>query len=291
VGEDLKTHRILSALRAAMEEGQAVVMATVIDTRRSVPRRAGSKMLIYADGTTIGSIGGGEMEANVEDQARSALRDGRPRLLSYELVDPRRGDVGVCGGEVKIYLEAYMPAARILVVGAGHIGKAVLELADWLGFDTVVYDDRPEHVEETALPRGKVRLSGPIENVLPYVTTQTHITVVTRNMAVDLEILPPLLASPARSIGVMGSRRRWDITRAELIKRGTDAGLLDRVWAPIGLEINAESPEEIALSVLGEIVRHRRAGNDSEGADDGDDPNDAGDRRRGDDRDEANEVS
>ncbi|HKZ25026.1 MAG TPA: XdhC family protein, partial [Acidimicrobiia bacterium] len=88
MGEDLKTHRILSALRAAMEEGQAVVMATVIDTRRSVPRRAGSKMLIYADGTTIGSIGGGEMEANVEDQARSALRDGRPRLLSYELVDP-----------------------------------------------------------------------------------------------------------------------------------------------------------------------------------------------------------
>lgn len=263
MGEDLKTLPILTALREAITAGRPVALATVIDTRRSVPRHAGSKMLVYQDGTSFGSIGGGEMEASVLGEAAAALRDGRPRLLSYLLTDPGRGDVGVCGGEVSIYLEAYMPAATVVVVGTGHIGKAIVELADWLGFSVVAYDDRPEQVEPSLVPKARVRVSGPVEDLLPHITAECHLTVVTRNMAVDLELLPPLLTSPARSIGVMGSRRRWEMTRAELIKRGVDAALLDRVWAPIGLEINAESPEEIALSVLAEIVRHRRASGDT----------------------------
>jgi xanthine dehydrogenase accessory factor len=262
VGEDLINQRIVGELAAALDAAVPVVLATVIDTRRSVPRRPGAKMLVYGDGRTSGSIGGGEMEARVMAEAAAVLGDGRPRLVSYELVDPGRGDPGVCGGEVSLYLEAYMPASTVLVVGCGHIGRAVIELAHWMGFRVVAYDDRAELADPAVLPDADVVAAGDFAQLLETapVTAQTHAVVVSRNMEVDLAVLPTLLDTPARSIGVMGSKRRWQTTRAALLDSGVPADALDRVRAPIGLELNAETPEEIALSILSEIVKERRGG-------------------------------
>ena len=237
------------------------MLATVVESERSVPRRAGAKMLVFADGSQSGTIGGGEMESRVVSEALDTLADGRPRMIDYVLVDPGRGDPGVCGGTVRIYLEPYMPAPTIYIVGCGHVGRAVAELAAWLGFRVVATDDRATAATPEAVPEAEVVLGGPIAEVLQRepVTDQTHVVVVTRNVALDLETLPHLVRTPARSIGVMGSARRWATTRAELAKRGLTEADLDRITAPIGLEIAAETPEEIAVSILAEIVAQRRA--------------------------------
>lgn len=247
-------------LLATVDRGEGVVLVTVVDTSRSVPRHAGSKMLIHADGRTSGSVGGGEMESRVRAEAAAAFIDGRTRFIRYDLVDPANGDPGVCGGEVHLFLEPYMPPATIYVIGCGHIGSAVVELAHWMGFRVVVYDDRPEMVTERAVPLADVRLSGDIVAALAEVpiTDQTHITVVTRNLGLDLQILPHLLGAGARSIGVMGSSRRWATTCTELAKRGITAEQLAEAKAPIGLDLHAETPQEIAVSILGEIVATRR---------------------------------
>ena len=254
--------RVIREMLAAVDAGDSVVLVTVVGTSRSVPRHAGSKMLVRADGSTSGTVGGGEMEARVRAEAAAVLADHRARLVRYDLVDPVQGDPGVCGGEVHLFLEPHMPPATIYVIGCGHIGSAVVELAHWMGFRVVAFDDRPELVTETAVPLADVRLSGELAVALVAapISDQTHVVVVTRNMGLDLQLLPLLLATGARSIGVMGSSRRWATTRAELANRGVPSEQLDVVSSPIGLDLGAETPQEIAVSILGEIVARRRAG-------------------------------
>jgi xanthine dehydrogenase accessory factor len=251
---------VLAELTQATESGRAVVLATVVDTNRSVPRRSGSKMLVYANGQTSGTIGGGEMEARVVTEAIAAHTDGRTRLLSYELLDPSTGDPGVCGGEVQIYVEPYLPTPTIYVIGCGHVGKAVVELAHWLGFRVVATDDRVELATPDAVPLADAVIGGSIADAIAAepITSETHVVVVTRNVAVDLALLPHLVRTPARSIGVMGSKRRWTTTAEKLADAGLTATEIARITAPIGIELHAETPEEIAVSILGEIVALRR---------------------------------
>ncbi len=246
----------------AVESGSPVVLATVVATQRSVPRHAGTKMLVYQDGRLAGTIGGGEMESRVIEEARAALVTRRPQLLDYSLLEPARGDPGVCGGEVKIYLEPYMPSHTILIIGAGHVGRAVVDLADWLGYRTIVIDDRPERLTQAELPKAGQRLAGSIGEALDglEITEGTSVAVVTRSVDQDVEAIPRLLASPAGYIGVMGSDRRWREVKNRLEEMGIGEAELERVHAPIGLEINAETLEEIAVSILSEIIRVRGAG-------------------------------
>jgi xanthine dehydrogenase accessory factor len=250
-----KDESSLREFLAAIDNGEAVALATIVETRESVPRHAGTKMLIRVDGRCSGSVGGGEMEARVVAEARQALTDGRPRLLRYELLDPGKGDPGVCGGELAIYIEPHVPQPTVLVVGCGHIGRAVVELAHWIGLRVVATDDRAEMVTRDLLPDADVLVPGPVEDAIACVQAdRTHAVVVTRNMRVDLDVLPRLLTAGMRSVGVIGSSRRWEATRTRLLSQGVPTGDLDRVSAPIGVELNAETPREIALSILAEIV-------------------------------------
>ncbi len=253
-------HTIMRTLADSIEVGQPVVLATVIRTDRSVPRRAGSKMLVWADGRQIGTVGGGEMESRVVAEATDALTDGRSRVLDYDLVDPSTGDPGVCGGTVTIHMEPFMSRPTVLVVGCGHVGRAVIDLAHWLGYRVVAVDDRAELADPSAVPNADAVIMGSIAEALEAepVNDQTHAVLVTRSVALDLETIPPLLASPVRSIGVMGSVRRWDTTSGKLRDAGTSDEDLERVTAPIGVEIHAETPEEIALSIMGQIIADRR---------------------------------
>lgn len=218
-------------------------------------------MLIFEEGPSVGTVGGGEMESRVIAEAKAAFVTRRPKLLDYALIDPARGDPGVCGGEVQIYLEPYMPAHTVVVVGAGHVGRALVDLADWLGYRTVVIDDRPDRLTEEEMPNAGERIVGPLGDVLADVpiTEDTSVAVVTRNVGLDVEAIPLLLKTPARYIGVMGSDRRWKEVAARLGEQGLDEASLSRLHAPIGLDINAETLEEIAVSILSEIIRVRGA--------------------------------
>ena len=273
VGMRAETVSLLSHLADAVDGGVAVASATVVDTSRSVPRRAGAKMLVFRDGAISGTVGGGEMEARVVSEAVAALADGRCRLLSYRLVDPVRGDPGVCGGDVQIFVEPHMPKPTVIVMGYGHVGRAVAQLAHWLGFRVVASDDRPladtdaAGSESSELRDSRTAEDAPDELVIGAVDDllagrtldqDTSVVLVTRNVDVDAAALPALLATDAGYVGVMGSERRWATTRARLEADGVDAAALDRVHAPIGVEVGAETPEEIALSIMAEVIAHRR---------------------------------
>jgi len=253
-------HSIMSVLADAVDAGRPVVLATVIRTSRSVPRRAGSKMLVWPDGAQVGTVGGGEMESRVRVEAAEALTDGRSRVIDYDLLDPAGGDPGVCGGAVTIHLEPFMSRPTVLVVGCGHVGRAVIDLSHWLGFRVVAVDDRAELADTAEVPNADVVVVGSIADAMATaaVDDQTHAVLVTRSTALDIETIPPLLATPVRSIGVMGSARRWHTTEAALREAGLADTDLARVTAPIGVEIGAETPEEIALSIMGQIIAGRR---------------------------------
>ncbi len=256
-GED---HKVLRELGAAVASGTPVALATVIATKRSVPRHAGTKMLVYGDGRLVGTVGGGAMESRVIDEAMEALRIGGSKLLNYELLEPDRGDPGVCGGEVQIYVEPYMPPPTVVVVGAGHVGRAVADLAHWLGYRTIVADDRDDRLTDEAMPNADARLSGPVTDSLAglEITADTSVIVVSRDVEIDVTAVAQVIDSAAGYIGVMGSARRWRVVRERLAEQGVSADALERIHVPIGLDLGAETVEEIAVSIMGEVIGIRR---------------------------------
>ncbi len=261
----LSEERVAALVLGELEAGRAVVVATVFATARSVPRRAGSKMIVFSDGRTVGSVGGGELEQRViRDSMRSFVANDPEaatiRTCTYELVDVASGDPGVCGGTTEIIIEPKYPNPTLLIVGCGHVGRAVAELASWLGFRVVANDDRTELATAALMPGATVVVAGPVTEALRVanIDHRSAVVVVTRNVAVDLVVLPEVLRTTAGYIGLMGSRRRWQVTAEQLAAAGVAAEQLSRVQTPIGLEIGAETPEEIAVSILGEVVSARR---------------------------------
>jgi xanthine dehydrogenase accessory factor len=262
---------IAHALIEALDRGAAAVVASVVDTNRSVPRHVGAKLLLDADGHQIGSVGGGEMESQVCAAAMELITTGGSERveggqMSFDLLDPAKGDPGVCGGSVSVHLEVFMPNPHLVVIGCGHVGTAVIELAHWLGFRVTALDDRADLADPSRLPDADVVLGGPLDQSLAKagIDDTTHVVLVTRNVAVDATVLPIVLASPARSVGVMGSARRWATTRNQLADAGVTAEQMDRVVSPIGVDIAAETPAEIALSIMTELVDLRRRVSDPE---------------------------
>jgi xanthine dehydrogenase accessory factor len=231
-------------------------LCTIIRSEGSTPRHVTSKMLVFADGHIIGTVGGGEVENRVITEALKAMDDRKPRLLSYKMANPERGDPGVCGGQVEIYVEPIIPKPVLLVVGAGHVGKAVVHLAKWLGFVVAVSDDRAEFCTPEAVPEADQYYPLPMEELSKsmLITPWTYIVLTTRGMNVDVNGLPSLLNSKAAYIGVIGSKRRWATTTKKLLEMGVSPKLVEGVHSPVGIEIHAETPEEIAVSIMAEII-------------------------------------
>ena len=253
---------IYKALAELETQNQAGVLCTIIHSQGSTPRHTTSKMIVYPDKRLLGSIGGGELENRVIAEAIAALEDGKTRLLQYNMNDPSRGDPGVCGGKVVIFVEPILPKPTLVIIGTGHVGKAVAHLAHWLGFWVAASDDRPEFCNPEAVPDADVFYPVPLSE-LPHLikfTSWTYIVLTTRGFDVDIAGLPGLLDTSAAYIGIIGSKRRWLTTRQRLIETGIPEAKLDRVNSPIGLELNAETPEEIAVSIMAEIIMLRNGG-------------------------------
>ncbi|MGE5225181.1 MAG: XdhC family protein [Omnitrophica WOR_2 bacterium] len=253
---------IYRALAELEEYNQAGALCIIIRSQGSTPRHATSKMLVYADGHITGTVGGGELESRVIIEALQAIQDGMPRVLQYKMNDPQRGDPGVCGGQVEVFVEPIQPKPSLLIIGTGHVGKAVAHLAKWLNFHVIANDDRPDFCNPQAVPDADEFYPVPMTE-LPErlkITTWTYIVLTTRGVNIDIPGLPALLDSPAAYIGVIGSRKRWATTRKQLLEAGVPEEKLARVRSPIGLELNAETPEEIAVSIMAEIIMLQHGG-------------------------------
>jgi xanthine dehydrogenase accessory factor len=253
---------IFQALAALEQANKAGVVCTIVRSRGSTPRRAASKMLVYPDGHILGTVGGGLVETEVIQQALEALADGETRLLSYNMSDPSRGDPGVCGGQLEVYVEPVLPRPTLLVIGAGHVGKALAHLGAWVGYHVAVSDDRPDFCTPEAVPDGHAFYPMAMAELPAHleIDAYTDIILTTRGVDVDVAGLPVLLAAPAGSIGIIGSQRRWATTRKQLLERGVSEARLMQVYSPVGLELNAETPEEIAVSIIAELILRRRGG-------------------------------
>ncbi len=253
---------LFERLNQTVDAGQPVALCTVVDTKGSVPRHAGAKMLVFADGGIEGTVGGGETEKRVRDEALAALADGRTRFLHYELIDIEKGDPGICGGTVSIFVEPYLRMPTVVVVGAGHVGRAVVHLAKWLGYRVVLSDDRAELCTPESNPGADQYLPvrmGELPEAMA-VGPQTYFVLVTRGVEVDVAGLPALLATDAAYIGLIGSKKRWAHCREKLKEAGVSPDLIERIKSPVGMDIHAETPNEIALSIMAEITELRNDG-------------------------------
>jgi xanthine dehydrogenase accessory factor len=248
---------ILQLAADLVAQGKPCALVTVIRTTGSVPRRAGSKMLVGPNAELLsGTIGGGEMESRALNAGANAISTGQASTLKVDLINPASGDPGVCGGVVELFVEPLLSAPTLVVIGAGHVGKALVHLSKWCGLRAVLMDDRPELCTPDAAPGADVYLPGPLSAALAQVqlNPRTCIALVTRGFPIDVNVLPALLASPVAYIGVIGSKRRWATAKESLLQQGISEADLARVHAPIGIEIGAETPEEIAVSIIAEVI-------------------------------------
>ena len=252
---------VLDKLAECNRQGKPVCLCVIVRTEGAVPRHAGSKMLVFPDGETIGTVGGGGVEAEVTQAALEALRSGKPALLHYSLKAQNEGSVGVCGGEVDIYLEPFLAKPKLLVIGAGHVGKSVAKFGKLLGFQVIVSDDRAELCTQEEFPDADQLLPVPMQMIPEQIEIDPHtyIVIVTRGSEVDVDGLPALLKTQPAYIGLIGSRRRWEATRQALLAEGVSEDDLRRIKCPIGLDIHAETPDEIAISILAEIIARKNA--------------------------------
>jgi xanthine dehydrogenase accessory factor len=247
---------IYQAIADLEKKGEAAIICTIVESKGSAPRHEGSKMLVFPDGHIMGTVGGGEIENRVIAEALDALKARQSKFLHYDLVSPEKGDPGICGGQVEVYVEPIIPKVTILVVGAGHVGKQVVHLAKWLNYRVVVSDDREELCKEEFMPGADEYIVCPMSE-LPQkikITPYTYIIVTTRGADVDIEGLPALLKTEHAYLGVIGSRRRWETTRKEINRQQDFSEEFKRVHSPIGLELKAETPEEIAVSIMAEVL-------------------------------------
>ncbi len=259
--DDLRA--VYEAILDIQSRGEAAALATIVSVQGSMPRHEGSKMLVRADGSIVGTVGGGAMEACVVQEALAAIKDGKTRIPSYTLNDLADGDPGICGGTAQIFIEPLQTAPTLLVIGGGHVGKALAELGKWGGYRVILSDDREAYCNPSYVAGLDQYVVCPPSEVAGQVSidSRTYIAAVTRGLPVDINLIPALLATDAAYIGLIGSRRRWALTiKALRQERGVSDEQLARIHAPIGLEIHAETPREIAVSILAEIIMARRGG-------------------------------
>lgn len=237
-------------------------LCTIISTRGSTPRREGSKMLVYHNGEFSGTIGGGELEHRVIGEAIDAMKDGAPRTVSYSMTDPERGDPGVCGGQLDIFIEPILPRKKLIIIGGGHVGREVAHLGHWLGYKVIVCDDRKEISNPETIPDADDFYYDPLSSLKNdlEITHWTYFVLTTRSVDVDISILPTILMSDAAYFGVIGSKRRWATTKSKLQSSGIPEEKINAIHSPIGLDLGAETPEEIALSIMAEITSLTKTG-------------------------------
>lgn len=258
------TASIYQEVTDIIQKQGTAALCVIVQASGSTPRGTSSKMIVYPDGHFSGTIGGGELEHRVIQAALEAMADGETRLVSYQMADPDRGDPGVCGGQLEVYVEPILPQPTVIVIGAGHVGREVARLANWLGYSVIISDDREELLTGELAEMGQIHYGEMVDLLNKFnLHNQSYIVLTTRNVEVDVKGLPFLLDSPAAFVGVIGSRRRWQTTRKILLEQGVEEEILSRVHSPIGLELNAETPQEIAVSILAQITMIRHSGDGS----------------------------
>ena len=244
--------------------GQKSALATIVQVNGSIPSYESAKLLVREDGSMIGTIGGGCVEAEVWTAAREVIETEKPRHLTFSLGQDAAYDNGlICGGQLNIFVEPVVPQPRAYIFGGGHVSKSISKVANLAGFSTVIVDDREAFANPERFPEAAETYADEYESVFPKlsVTSSSYLVIVTRGHRDDMRVLRWAVSTPARYISMIGSKRKTISVIHELEKEGLPRENFERIFAPMGLEIGAESPEEIAISVVAEMIAIRRSPN------------------------------
>jgi len=244
---------LITALLTALEAKESVALLTVVQANGAYADALGSRAVLRPTGDSAGKLGLGQLTEQVLTEARQSLHSRRPRLLTYEEPD----------GSAQIFVEVQRQPPQLIIVGAGHVARPLAELGKLIDFEVVVLDDRPKYANKQRFPMADEVLARPLTETLRTwpINTDTFIVLVTRGHSHDVECLLEVLDSPARYIGMIGSKRRVQAVFELLEKeKGIARHKFDRVYAPIGLDIGAQNPAEIAVSIIAEIINIFRGG-------------------------------
>jgi len=242
-------------------EGRRAALATIVNVRGSIPSVVAAKMLVREDGSISGTVGGGCVESDVRKGAMEVMRDEKPRTFNFNLDQNPDDDTGlVCGGSLQVFIEPVIPSPRLYIFGAGHIGLHLHKVATMAGFETIVSDDRDLYANRERFPDAHEIHAGEMGEIMPQLAPadSSYIVIVTRGHRHDMQVLRWALDTPAHYIGMIGSSRKVLAIYQELQAQGVPAESLRRVFAPIGIEIGAVTPEEIAISIIAELIAVRR---------------------------------
>jgi xanthine dehydrogenase accessory factor len=251
---------VLPAAASALERGEPAALVTIVRANGSTPQRTGAKMLVYADGRTVGTIGGGCYENDALGKAREAIASGKPALVRYDLNDDFVEESGlICGGQMEVYIDPIAPAPRLYIVGAGHVGLHLARAAADTGFRIHVVDDREKFANPERFPAAEAVVVEDIAGWLhrAEIPASAYVVVVTRGHTHDFDALRALAARDLRYLGLIGSRAKVARVFDALAAEGMPGECLSRVHAPIGLDIGAITPAEIAISILAELIAVR----------------------------------
>jgi len=248
---------VFTAVADALERGEPAALVTIVSTLGSTPQRVGAKMLVFADGRIVGTIGGGCYENDAFWKAREAITNRRPILLHYELSDDFAQETGlVCGGQMDVYIEPIEPSPELYVIGAGHVAFHLARLANEVGFRVHVVDDREKFANAERFPTAVEVVADDIPAWINRTELPGHayVVIVTRGHTNDLEALRALAPRDLRYLGLIGSRAKVARIYEQLVNDQMPADRLRHVHAPIGLDIGAVTPQEIAVSILAELI-------------------------------------
>ncbi len=255
---------IFQELALIRRKNLSAVLVTVVAVKGSAPREPGAKMLVKADGSISGTIGGAIMERKAIEEALKAIEDGKPRKVTYLLHEEEDSGAKIetgmiCGGEMELFIEPLIPAATLYLFGAGHVGRPTAHIASLCGFRVKVFDSRPEMASKERFPEAGEIIVRDLNQASEELeaAVDSYAVVVTHSHDSDYAVLRKILSKSFKYIGVISSRRKWKIMRKKLADEGFSQEQLDSVHSPIGLDIGSQTPEEIAVSIVAELIKEK----------------------------------
>ncbi len=245
---------IYEKILEAQRETVRSALCTIVSTRGSTPRKTGAKMIVYETGKIFGTIGGGNLEKKIIENAQKAIKENNPGIFKHDLQNQHNM---CCGGTVEIYIEPIMKKNKLYIFGAGHTGQALVKISLDFDFEIVLIDDRKEFLDNCIFTEvNKMHLSFQQAMLLLPFDTRTYIAILTYSHQTDRDILGFCIKKPFAYLGMIGSRRKTEITRKMFLDGGIGTGEeLKKIDMPMGLEIGAETPEEIAISILASLIK------------------------------------
>ncbi len=243
---------IFEEIVAAKKSNVPIVMATVIESLGSAPREEGARMLIKADGSIVGTIGGGAIEKKIIDEALLMMNAPAPKLVRYELKD-----IGMaCGGGMSVFLEPLRQQPQLIIFGAGHIGSILSQIGKMLDFNVAVVDNRPEFANKELLPWADTVIAENYTQAIAKLTysDRTYMVILTHKHVHDFEVLEQLIHKPFSYLGMIGSKTKVAKAFQQLRDKGVSESLIKKIHSPIGISLGANTPAEIAISIAAELI-------------------------------------